>query len=409
MSDESSFLNRIAAAPGDDELRRAYADWLIERGDRRGELVHVCQAMRAVPVWSDRYWELKFRRNKLWTQCPLDWLEATGYDGSYYDPVFRDGVPDGWRERWRLVREFTERWHGFAVLDVGGQCEAVRQAEERLGLELPPSLREYVAYAHDLAEHCIPGPEYGSACELFHCAFYHLQRLHHHPAISLIYYTLSDGVLGVKLEDLARPDPPTWFYYDGHDHLGNSITGRTPPEDRPVFSAAPSVSLSAFESLIINLPTAGDMETLRESVDDLLPRLRADFPIHARFDDTDIFEVNEMLVIVGGARRGLLEVPTRRVEAIVRRPIPIESIPSYLIAPRHRNTTTSGLLGPERYRREQEEQQRRPGACPPPRWHSILRRQAGPPPLRLDAGRTDRVPRPPGLDVYPGNDEGLAF
>src|SRR3954468_15073383 len=150
---EEDFLGAIQATPGDTALRLAYADWLEERGDPRHELVRVCEAMRAVPVWSDQYWGLKARRNELWTSFPFGWLEATGYDGSYYDPVFRDGVPEGWRERWRLVREFTERWHGVAVPDVGGWRPEVRQTEDRLGLALPPSVREYVAYAHDLGEY----------------------------------------------------------------------------------------------------------------------------------------------------------------------------------------------------------------------------------------------------------------
>src|SRR5204863_8012879 len=126
--DEQGFLRAIADEQRNDDLRLVYADWLEEHGDPRAELVRVCQAMRRVPVWSDRYWQLKARRNELWLQSPLDWLEATGYDGSYYDPVFRDGVPDGVRERWRLIREFTERWHGIEVPDGGGQQSEVRQA-----------------------------------------------------------------------------------------------------------------------------------------------------------------------------------------------------------------------------------------------------------------------------------------
>jgi uncharacterized protein (TIGR02996 family) len=55
MGDERGFLEAIAAEPDDDGLRLIYADWLEERGDPRGELVRVCQAMRAVPVWSDSY------------------------------------------------------------------------------------------------------------------------------------------------------------------------------------------------------------------------------------------------------------------------------------------------------------------------------------------------------------------
>jgi uncharacterized protein (TIGR02996 family) len=41
---EGDFIAAIRAAPGDDEPRLAYANWLLERGDGRGELIAVqCQ------------------------------------------------------------------------------------------------------------------------------------------------------------------------------------------------------------------------------------------------------------------------------------------------------------------------------------------------------------------------------
>src|SRR5687767_4899399 len=114
---DETFIRAITDDPDDGALRLVYADWLEEHGDPRGELVRTCEEMRRVPVWSDSYWELKTWRNALWVGCPIEWLEATGYDGSYFDPVFRDGVPDGPKQRWRLIREFTERWHGVDMPD----------------------------------------------------------------------------------------------------------------------------------------------------------------------------------------------------------------------------------------------------------------------------------------------------
>ncbi len=150
MDDEAAFLAAMRAAPAARLTRHVYADWLEERGDPRHELVRVCEAMRAVPVWSDDYWQWKARRNELWTRFPIEWLEATGYDGSDYDPIFRDGVPDGVRERWRLIREFTERWHGVSVPDVGGRRDVIAREEARLGLTLPESVRELIAFTHDV-------------------------------------------------------------------------------------------------------------------------------------------------------------------------------------------------------------------------------------------------------------------
>jgi uncharacterized protein (TIGR02996 family) len=377
MGDEEGFLAAIAAEPDDDALRLIYADWLEERGDPRYELVRVCQAMRAVPVWSDRYWELKARRNELWVRCPLEWLEATGYDGGYYDPVFRDGVPDGWRERWRLIREFTERWHGVEVPDVGGGQREVRQAEERLGLHLPPSLREYVAYAHDLGDHVIRTGGRQRSPQLFHCAFYQLDHLQFHPAVSLIYFTLDNSCLGVASEDLTHPDPPTSFFAEAYEDNVESDPSGVPffPGPRTPTFCASSLSLSIFRNLFIELPTAGSMATTPASPDDLLARLADDFPIHARFDDAEVYETSELLVLVEApmGRRG--GTTARRVEAIVRRPIPVESVPGYLFGTDDRNTLSSGMLGPAWFRRRQEAEQRRPGPRLPPRWASVLRRR----------------------------------
>jgi uncharacterized protein (TIGR02996 family) len=152
VSDEAEFLAAIRTRPGDNALLLVYADWLDEHGElQRSELIRVCEAMRGVPVFSDDYWRLKARRNELRSACPADWIVATGCDGSRYEPLFRDGFPLDLKGRWRLIREFTERWHGVPMGDVGGRLPEVRATEERLGRQLPASVREYVAYTHDVA------------------------------------------------------------------------------------------------------------------------------------------------------------------------------------------------------------------------------------------------------------------
>jgi hypothetical protein len=338
----------------------------------------------------------------LWGQCPLEWLEATRYDGSYYDPVFRDGVPDGCRERWRLIREFTERWHGIDVPDAGGRPEEVRQAERRLGVELPPSLREYVAYVYDLAGCGAPyDPRQYST--MFHSAYYLLHHLHRHSAVSLIYCTLDSGVLGVAHEDLGDADPRTHFFDEALDESGGYIPPAAPRPHRGPTVFASSLSLSIFQNLFIELPTAGDMEAGGVNPGDWLPRLAEDFPIHARFDGAHVFESNELLVLVSGPRGSY---PEHFVEAIVRRPIPVESVPASLLGRTGRNTVTSGMLTPEPYRRQREAELRRPGVRQPACWdrapdpaHFDLRtyvewvRYAGRYPLWLSALRRRGIER----------------
>ncbi len=83
-------------------------------------------------MFSDRYWQLKPRRNELRERAPEEWLEAMRY-GTECLPLFAHGIPEGWKERWHLIREFTERWHKLPLGDVGGRAEEIRLAETRLG------------------------------------------------------------------------------------------------------------------------------------------------------------------------------------------------------------------------------------------------------------------------------------
>jgi uncharacterized protein (TIGR02996 family) len=396
MKDDADFLRALAASPKDATLRRAYADWLEERGDPRHELVHVCEAMRAAPVWSDCYWDLKGRRNELLAACPVEWLEATGYDGSYYDPLFRDGVPDDWRGRWRLVREFIERWRGEPVGDAGRWGPEVRAEEERLGLELPPSVREYVALAHELGEAPRPNGRFPTRRLLFHCALY---RLDHLPSqgISLINHTLADAFSGVVYDDLGRADPATSYFGRAEDDVEFDEAGV--PTHVLVHAVpqpyGPSLTQSIFLNLFLELPTAGEMSTTLTHPEEFLARLARDFPIHARFDDADVYEADELLVVVHGATRPR---EGHFVRVVLRRPVPVESIPDYQFGTGARDTMSSGLLAPERYRRQQEEEQRRPGAPLWPRWVSVVRRLEGAGPGPGTGPLRDPDPRPlPGL------------
>ncbi len=49
MDEEAQLLAAIAAAPDDESTRLVYADWLIARGDRRGELIVLDHLERTTP------------------------------------------------------------------------------------------------------------------------------------------------------------------------------------------------------------------------------------------------------------------------------------------------------------------------------------------------------------------------
>lgn len=113
MPSESAFLKEIAARPDDAPLRLVYADWLEERPEPlahlRAETIRAEAEALALPVFSERYWQLKPRRQELRARDDRGWLAAMGYADAYR-LSFAHGIPTGWKERWRLTRALTEVW-----------------------------------------------------------------------------------------------------------------------------------------------------------------------------------------------------------------------------------------------------------------------------------------------------------
>ena len=149
--EENQFLRAIEKEPENRSICLVYADWLEERGEPRNEAVRVEEEMRSIPIYSDRYWALKPRRAELRKTLDRAWLKRMNYHETTYEPVFRE-VPDGWRERWRLIREFAERWFGVPMPDVGGRQKEIKKIEREHKVALPPSLKEWVAFIADLEE-----------------------------------------------------------------------------------------------------------------------------------------------------------------------------------------------------------------------------------------------------------------
>jgi uncharacterized protein (TIGR02996 family) len=275
MSSEEAFLQAILKDDAHEvsASRMAYSDWLEERGEtQRAELIRVCEAMRRVPVFSDDYWRLKARRNDLRPACPADWLAATRYDGSRYVPLFRDGIPTDCVGRWRLIREFTERWHGIPMGDVGGRSGEVRAAEQRLGRTLPPSVREYVAYTYDVGSRQTGG--------ITRRGDISMELTNGHSTLSVLF---QDGHLrwSMPYAHLSREDPPVYASFCGFDDDDT--------EPLPIEGTGPQAeSLSAFVLGIVDQykPDGGHFETwVREDLD-LRNALGESFPIRVAHHKT---------------------------------------------------------------------------------------------------------------------------
>ncbi len=205
MATDAHFLAAISAHPADRLPRLVYADWLDEHDDPRGELIRLEEETRERVAWDDTLWKLKPRRNELRRQVDADWLKAMDY-GRHCEPLFRgQPFPTDVRDAWRLIREAHERWTGEPMPDVGGHADKIAEAEKRLGLMLPASVREYVAFAHDWNR-------VRRQCKRRHFSrAHHLQRVPGQPALSFHRQGYFQNAL--RLEDLtASPDPPVTVF-----------------------------------------------------------------------------------------------------------------------------------------------------------------------------------------------------
>jgi uncharacterized protein (TIGR02996 family) len=284
VTDPDPLLAAIRRTPTDRTLRLAYADWLEEQADPRHELIRVCEAMRDVPVYSDEYWRLKARRNELRKQCPAGWLATTGYDGSYYDPIFRDGVPDDSKGRWRLIREFTERWHDIPTADVGGRQAEIRETEQRLGRQLPPSLREYVAFAHDTTRPNRPPDEPLTVIR----DWLSLEPVPGHRATSIMVHCEGDLHYAIQPEDWLDPDPAIWTY--GLTVEGDWVT------ESPYEPTYPSLSDLMLDYVLLFMHSMDGFGGRIVDLDRLRSDLVREFPIHVRVGENEYFEGTAMLV-----------------------------------------------------------------------------------------------------------------
>ncbi len=312
---DADFLAAIRAAPHDAAPRLVYADWLEERGDPRAELIRVEEEMRRLPVFADRYWELKPRRVELLSRASADWLEALGYSG--WRPTFHHGFPDGWKERWRLIRAFTEVWLGIPMNDVGGRTAEIQEVETRLQRPLPSSVREWVAYVQDV------GPvswlhelRAGSS----------MTELEGHGAVSLLINPEWDYHWAVRHKHLSFPDPPVYGYTWDIENPNVAARESFVPVQR-----GPQVQrVTEFTLDYVMAYAAGAGGGFGADVEDsrrLIADLKAAFPIHARFGQTEVFERENVLVVLPPWNRHIVQ----QLKVEVFRPMPREALPAFLL------------------------------------------------------------------------------
>ncbi len=284
MSDDDSLLAGIVAAPGDRLRMLVYADFLDERDDPRGELVRLEDRLIDLPPASDEFWELKSRRNQLRATAPPDWLAAMRY-GVEVHPVFTHGWPDGWRGRWRVIREFAERWYSVALPDVGGRRGEIAEAKESDSHTLPESVREHIALMQDMAT---GGQEPAYGCREL------IGSTRGCRVATVMLFRAGDLAFVVNVRDLSSStDPPVYSYFYGSD----------PPDSRYKFE---DDSVSNFVMLFL---FSQSQNTYHQAVEpDRTAQVPGDlgwtFAPSARIENWTITEVAGASLISYAARHG---------------------------------------------------------------------------------------------------------
>ncbi|MBX7219998.1 MAG: TIGR02996 domain-containing protein [Blastocatellia bacterium] len=304
MNTESKFLTEIANHPEDRERRLQYAGWLESNRDPRAELIRLEEEMRGLPIYGDRYWELKPRRKALRSQCQPDWLAQLKY-GTEYEPVFRD-VPQGWKERWRLLREFVEQWYGIPMLDVGSYREQVAETEFRLQLNLPPSLQEWVSFSQELKEK-----------QQFEAVLrddYWVEDLVEHNAVSLMIHYERDHYWAVKNEYLSEDDPKVTAY---------SLTTRGSLAGRFRENGIVTATLTDFAFCLVKGCSHGQGGgfIVMVSASEVEPKLEKVFGQSSTLDDLQLYEAPNLFITLNSS--SYLKVEVWKTEAV-------DTIPKFL-------------------------------------------------------------------------------
>ena len=119
-----------------------------------------------------------------------------------YQPIFHD-TPRDPVSRWRLIREFIERWHGIRLLDSGDDSDKISEIESRIGIPLSESIRHWIALGGDLGD---------DFSKVFRDRL-SMQRINGRQAISILRLSEGDICWAVRNSRLSQSDPIVETYY----------------------------------------------------------------------------------------------------------------------------------------------------------------------------------------------------
>ena len=132
MTHEADLQAAIAAAPDDDSPRLVYADWLLERGDPRGELISVQCASERLAATDPRRRALEASANRLLDRYGTTWTEPIRDRLGGHSVRWRRGMIEHVTvkvapllERPELLLELCPLVRSVGVEAVGGQLPRV--------------------------------------------------------------------------------------------------------------------------------------------------------------------------------------------------------------------------------------------------------------------------------------------
>jgi hypothetical protein len=265
---------------------------------------------------------LKPRRHELLQSLPKDWLETMRY-GIDCPPTFAH-APKTCKEYWRLIRVFTERWHGYPPLsDVGQLPQQLYDIEARFGRKLSWSVREWVAFADDL--------KHSTKFHDIQRGFFQPLEQIHESAISLLH----EGAYywAVRHQDMNLIDPPVYTYLQN-------------PQTYVVFEnrrAVETVSEFALDRVLTKVYATGGggFEAAVKNRNEVVRQLQAVLPHQFSFGEVEIFEGDNILAQLR-PRSDLIDL---QVEVL--KSVPRESIPGFLWEYSRTTTALHGVFLPD--------------------------------------------------------------
>jgi uncharacterized protein (TIGR02996 family) len=311
MNHEADFLAMIRTVPDDLAPRLVYADWLDENDDARGELIRIIEEMRGLPVFSERYWQLRPRYNELRKNVAASWLEAMRY--APYPPfIFAHGIPDGWQERWRQIRVYAEEWWQQSLGYVAGLAQEIEQIERELNRTLPSSLCEWIAFTGEVQRNPSPHIQHGH---------YELLELEELQALSILADVENDCRWAIFYSDWHLDDPPVYgFRVDDENHHYDQLIRD------PRGSMMPTLSAFALDYLLRSTRGAGGFGVEVAELKPLIRQLSATFSSSCPFGQMTLFEHENILVRINSQ----LDLGRFPLEVEVATRTPREALPAFL-------------------------------------------------------------------------------